>query len=50
MAFEFENKIRPKIFSIELFWREIYSAYRFDKTLKIGSKKIFDILADLKAK
>ena len=36
MTFEFENRIRPKIFSIELFWREIYSAYRFDKTLKIG--------------
>ena len=50
MTYEFENRIRPKIFSIELFWREIYSAYRFDKTLKIGEKNIFDVLTDLKAK
>ena len=48
MTSNLENNIKPKkIFSIELFWREIYSAYRFNNALKIGDKNIFDVYTGL---
>lgn len=50
ITWEFENQIKPKIFSIELFWREIYAFMKFKPQSKIETIKVEDILVNLKSK
>ena len=41
---EFENNIKPKIFSIELFWREIYSYVKLHPRFNIDNASLFDLV------
>jgi hypothetical protein len=40
----YENNIKPKIFSIELFWREIYAFMKFNPDYKIDSKDLSELI------
>ena len=41
---DFENNIKPRIFSIELFWREIYSYVKLHPRFNIDNASLFDLV------
>jgi hypothetical protein len=47
---DFENKIKPKIFSIELFWREVYAYMKFNPNYKINGQNLSALITELKSK
>ena len=48
MIYRFENAVKPGIFSIQLFWRELVYLDVIDDSYKIGDRYLKDILIQLK--
>ena len=48
MIDKYENDVKPEIFSVELFWRELNYLATTNENYKIGDKTIMDILKELK--
>jgi hypothetical protein len=44
MASCYENEVKPKIFSIELFWRELNYLISIDDNTLIDKKKLLDVM------
>ncbi len=44
----YENEVKPNIFSVELFWRELNYLVNIDEQFKIGGNYLLDILKELK--
>ena len=48
MIDQFENEIKPNLFSIELFWREVYNFYLFGNQAIVSKNPLIDLLIDMK--
>jgi hypothetical protein len=44
MASCYENEVKPKIFSMELFWRELNYLISIDENALIDNKKLLDVM------
>lgn len=44
MIDQYENKIKPEIFSVELFWRELNYLTTVSESYKVGKTSISEVL------